>query len=50
MVMADTIKAAFLDRVYIVAEYDSIINSPNYKIKLPHHSLKDFINLNREPL
>ncbi|MGV6838860.1 MAG: HNH endonuclease [Planktomarina sp.] len=40
----DAIKAAFLDRVSIVAEYDDYVHSPTTKIKIPSVVvLKDYV-------
>ena len=32
----ETIKAVFLDRVNIVSQYDRVVHSPNFEMKLPH--------------
>jgi len=46
----DAIKAVFLKRVNIVAEYDEKVNSPNLSIKLPSViALKEYIKSKREP-
>ena len=46
----DAIKAVFLKRVNIVAEYDEKVNSPNLSIKLPSViALKEYIRSKREP-
>ncbi len=46
----DAIKAVFLDRVNIVAEYDSAVRSPSFAMKLPSVvSLKTFVRPNRHP-
>ena len=40
----DAVKAAFLDRVDIVAEYDEVVRSPNMVIRIPSVVvLKDFV-------
>lgn len=40
----DAIKAIFLDRVNIVAEYDEVISSPSFKMRLPSVvSLKSYV-------
>ena len=44
----ETIKAVFLDRVNIVAEYDISINSTSFSMKLPSViSLKKFIPIKK---
>ena len=44
----DAVKAAFLDRVDIVAEYDTFVHSPSTKIKIPSVVvLKDFVKPQR---
>ena len=46
----DAIKAVFLDRVNIIAEYDDQVNSANFSMKIPSVvSLKTYINLSRKP-
>ncbi|MFK7902837.1 MAG: HNH endonuclease [Nitratireductor sp.] len=46
----DAIKAVFLDRVNIVAEYESAVHSPSFEMKLPSVvSLKSFVKPSREP-
>ena len=46
----ETIKAVFLDRVNIVSQYDRVVHSPNFEMKLPSViALKQFIPLNRRP-
>jgi len=46
----DAVKAVFLDRVNIVSEYDRVIRSPNYEMRLPSViSLKEFIPAARRP-
>lgn len=40
----DAIKAVFLDRVNIVSEYDSVVHSPSFEMRLPSVvSLKSYI-------
>ena len=40
----DTIKAVFLDRVNIVSEYDEIVRSPGFSMKVPSViSLKEYV-------
>ena len=46
----ETIKAVFLDRVNIVSQYDRVVHSPSFEMKLPSViALKEFIPLNRRP-
>ena len=46
----DVIKAVFLDRVNIVSEYDHVVRSPNFEIRLPSViSLKDYVQSARRP-
>ena len=46
----DAIKAAFLDRVNIVAEYDKVVRSPSFEIRLPSVvSLKEYVKPSRQP-
>jgi len=46
----DAIKAVFLDRVNIVSEYDSVVRSPSFEMKLPSVvSLKSYIKPARYP-
>ncbi|SEQ43628.1 5-methylcytosine-specific restriction endonuclease McrA [Faunimonas pinastri] len=46
----DAIKAVFLDRVNIVSEYDFLVRSPSFEIKLPSVvSLKTYIKPSRNP-
>ena len=41
----DSVKAVFLNRVDIVAEYDQVINSPTFSLKLPSViALKEYIS------
>ena len=47
----DTIKAVFLDRVNIVSEYDEVIRSPGFYMKLPSViSLKEYIKSQKSPV
>ena len=40
----DTVKSVFLDRVIIVSNYDRVIRSPSFNMKLPSViALKDYI-------
>ncbi|SPF80406.1 HNH endonuclease [Pseudoprimorskyibacter insulae] len=44
----DAVKAAFLDRVDIVAEYDEVVHSPSMSIRIPSVVvLKDFVKPQR---
>src|ERR1700747_3577374 len=46
----ESIKAVFLDRVSIVSQYDRVVHSPRFAMKLPSViALKQFIPLNRRP-
>jgi len=46
----DTIKAVFLDRVNIVQEYERVVHSPSFQMKLPSVvSLKTFVKPSRHP-
>ncbi len=46
----DSIKAVFLDRVNIVAEYETCVHSPSFKMALPSVvSLKNYVRPNRHP-
>ncbi|MEO1198061.1 MAG: HNH endonuclease [Pseudomonadota bacterium] len=46
----DAVKAVFLDRVNIVAEYDSYVRSPSFEMRLPSVvALKSYIRPSRNP-
>ena len=46
----ESIKAVFLDRVNIVSQYDRVVHSPSFEMKLPSViALKQFIPLTRRP-
>ena len=46
----DAIKAVFMDRVNIVCEYDQVVRSPTFEMKLPSVvSLKTYISHERHP-
>jgi 5-methylcytosine-specific restriction endonuclease McrA len=46
----DTIKAVFLERVNILAEYDRAVHSPSFEMKLPSVvSLKTYVKPARHP-
>ena len=46
----DAIKAVFLERVNIVAEYDHAVSSPSFSMKIPSVvSLKSYVKPSRHP-
>ncbi len=46
----DTIKAVFLERVIILAEYERVVRSPNFEMRLPSVvSLKSYVRPARNP-
>lgn len=46
----DVVKAVFLDRVDIIAEYDYVVRSPSLEFRLPSViALRDFVSQNRPP-
>ncbi|NNG04185.1 MAG: HNH endonuclease [Inquilinus sp.] len=46
----DAVKAVFLDRVNIVAEYDRVVRSPSFEMSLPSViSLKEYVAACRRP-
>jgi len=46
----DAVKAVFLDRVDVIAEYDHVVRSANFEMRLPSViALHDFVNQNRAP-
>ena len=46
----DSIKAVFLERVNIIAEYEHEVNAASFSMKLPSVvSLKKYINLSKKP-
>ncbi|WP_375594021.1 HNH endonuclease [Algihabitans albus] len=46
----DTIKAVFLDRVNILANYEHKVHSPSFEMQLPSViSLKEYVHLDRRP-
>lgn len=46
----DALKAVFLDRVDVVAEYDRVVRSPTFEMRLPSVvSLKSYVNHARTP-
>ena len=47
----DTVKAVFLDRVNIVSEYDEVVRSPGFSMKIPSViSLKQYIKNQKSPV
>jgi len=46
----DAVKAVFLDRVNIISEYDTVVRSPSFEMRLPSViSLKEYIATARQP-
>ena len=46
----DVVKAVFLDRVDIIAEYDHVIRSPSFEMRLPSViALREFVRQDRNP-
>ncbi|HZH25694.1 MAG TPA: HNH endonuclease [Azospirillaceae bacterium] len=46
----EAVKAVFLDRVNIIAQYDRVVRSPNFEMRLPSViSLKDYVQTARRP-
>ncbi|MBT6442317.1 MAG: HNH endonuclease [Alphaproteobacteria bacterium] len=46
----DAVKAAFLERVDIVSEYDRVVRSPSHEIRLPSViALKEYVPMARRP-
>jgi 5-methylcytosine-specific restriction endonuclease McrA len=46
----DSVKAVFLDRVNIVSEYERVVRSPSFEMRLPSViSLKEYVHLDRRP-
>src|SRR5579883_179657 len=46
----DAVKAVFLDRVNIISEYDTVVRSPTFEMRLPSViSLKEYIATARRP-
>lgn len=46
----DAVKAVFMDRVQTLSEYDRVVRSPNFTMRLPSViALKEFIPLNKRP-
>jgi 5-methylcytosine-specific restriction endonuclease McrA len=46
----DSVKAVFLERVYIVDHYDAYVRSPSFEMRLPSViALKEFVQAARNP-
>ena len=46
----DSVKAVFLERVNIISEYERVVRSPNFEMRLPSViSLKEYVHLDRRP-
>ena len=46
----DAVRAVFRDRVNTVAEYDRVVRSPSFEMRLPSViSLKEYVHLDRRP-
>ena len=46
----EAVKAVFLERVHIVSEYERVVRSPSFEMRLPSViSLKEYIPLSRRP-
>ena len=46
----EVVKAAFLDRVEVIASYDRLIHSPNFEMRLPSVvSLRQYVRQDRQP-
>ena len=46
----DSVKAVFLDRVNIVSEYDQMVRSPSFEMRLPSViALKEYVPQSRKP-
>ena len=46
----DVVKAVFLDRVDIIAEYDHVVRSPSFEMRLPSViALREFVRQDRNP-
>ena len=46
----DAVKAVFLDRVNIVSEYEDVVRSPSFSMRLPSViALKQYVPLSRKP-
>ncbi len=46
----ESVKAVFMDRVNVVSEYEDVVHSPSFAMRLPSViSLKQYVSLNRRP-
>ena len=46
----ESVKAVFMDRVNVVSEYEDVVHSPSFAMRLPSViSLKQYVPLNRRP-
>jgi 5-methylcytosine-specific restriction endonuclease McrA len=46
----DAVKAVFLDRVNVVSQYERVIHSPSWEMRLPSViALKEYVSLSRRP-
>ena len=46
----DAVKAVFLDRVNIVSNYETVVRSPSFEMKLPSViALKEYVHQSRRP-
>ena len=46
----DVVKAVFLERVEVIAEYDQLVHSPSFEMRLPSVvALRSFVQQNRPP-
>jgi 5-methylcytosine-specific restriction endonuclease McrA len=46
----ETVKAVFLDRVEVIAEYEQVVRSPSFEMRLPSViSLRDYVAQDRPP-
>jgi 5-methylcytosine-specific restriction endonuclease McrA len=46
----EAVKAVFLDRVNIISEYDRVVRSPSFEMRLPSViSLKEYVETSRRP-
>ena len=46
----DTVKAVFMDRVTVLSEYDRVVRSPSFAMKLPSViALKEYVHQTRRP-
>lgn len=46
----DVVKAVFLDRVEVIAEYDYVVRSPSFEMRLPSViALREFVRQDRPP-